>query len=299
MMGIILSKDTRVLVQGITGKEGSKATEEMLSYGTHVSCGVTPGKGGMNVHTLPVFDTVNEAVQYDPKLNTSVLYVPPFTVYDAAIEAIDAGIKVLVIVTENVPIKDTAKLVAYAKEHHVLVIGPSSVGVLALDIGKLGSIGGSKDQTMYTKGNVGIISKSGGMCAETAMSLTQAGIGQSTVVGIGGDVILGSTFTDLIALFEQDPETKAIVMFGEIGGTYEEQVADMVRKKECTKPIVAYISGQFAESLGRALALGHAGAIIEHGSGSAQEKKRILRAAGIHVVDYHYEIPAKVKEVLK
>ncbi|HYD03945.1 MAG TPA: CoA-binding protein, partial [Alphaproteobacteria bacterium] len=166
-MGILIDKNTRVVIQGITGKEGSKATREMLDYGTVISCGVTPGKSGSTVEGLPVFDGVKEAIEYDPRINTSVIYVPPLMVFDAAVEAIRNGIKTVLIFTENVPSKDSAKLVDYASRNNARVIGPSSIGLINVGVGKLGSIGGSKEQDMYSKGKIGIISKSGGMCAET------------------------------------------------------------------------------------------------------------------------------------
>ena len=297
-MSIIIKKDSCVLVQGITGKEGQRATEEMITSGVCVSCGVTPGKGGQTVKGKKVFDSVEEAVKFDKHINTSVLYVPPLLVFDAAMEAMHAGITTLIIITENVPIKDTSKLVCYAREHSIQIIGPSSVGVLDTTFGKIGSIGSSRESNMYSKGNVGIISKSGGMCAETALILTQQGIGQTCVVGIGGDPIIGSSFADIMLLFEDDPDTTLIVLFGEIGGAYEEEAAQMVKMKKITKPVIAYISGQFAEIIPRSLALGHAGAIIENGKGSAAAKKKLLAAAGAIVADYHYQIPDLVKNVL-
>lgn len=297
-MGILINNKTRVVVQGMTGAEGSRATKEMIASGIHVSCGVTPGKAGKRVCGKRIFDSVAEAIQHDPLLNVSVLYVPPFMVYDAAMEAMKNNIKMIVIVTENVPIKDSALLVEYARNVGTRIIGPSSVGILSPRAGKLGSIASAKEKKMFTKGHVGIISKSGGMCAETALVLSQHGIGQSTVIGIGGDVIAGSTYCDLLELFEQDNETYAVVLFAEIGGTYEEQAAKMIMRGEFTKPVVAFVSGVFAQNIPRSLALGHAGAIIENGSGSADEKKKKFRKAGAFVTDYHYEIPLLVKKAL-
>ncbi|RME31630.1 succinate--CoA ligase subunit alpha [Candidatus Woesearchaeota archaeon] len=297
-MSILLSEDLRVVVQGMTGKEGQRATKEMLAYGTKVCCGVTPGKGGERVLDLPVFDSVAEAKQYEQGLNTSVLFVPPLMVLDAAIEAMDAGISLLVIVTENVPILDAAKLVEYARRTGARVVGPSSVGVIVPGVAKLGSIGGGRDQRMYTPGRVGVISKSGGMTAETCRLLTEAGIGQSTAIGIGGDVIIGSTFTDLMALFEQDEETDAVVLFGEVGGAYEEEAARMLKERRFTKPVVAFVSGTFAEQV-QGLALGHAGAIVERGFGTAEQKRAALREAGALVARYHDDIPGLVSRALE
>ncbi len=297
-MGIIIDNNTRVLVQGITGKEGLRAAKEMVDYGTKVSCGVTPGKGGTEIDGFKVFDSIREAKEYDKLINTSVLFVPPIVVFDAAIEAMNNGIKTIVIVTENVPLKDSVRLFEYAQQNNCLLIGPSSIGVINLGVGKLGAIAGSKEDDMFRKGNVGVISKSGGMCSETSLILTQNGLGQSTVVGIGGEVIIGSTFTDILSLFEKDKDTKIVVIYGEIGGLYEEQIAQMIKEKKFTKPIVAFISGKFVESIPRNLSFGHAGAIIENNIGSAETKKKLLKEAGVLVADYHYQIPDLVKSKL-
>lgn len=292
---MIIDKNTRVVVQGMTGKEGSSSTKKMLDNGTKVICGVTPGKKGEEVHGLPIFNSVKEAKEFDKKINTSVIYVPPLMAYDATIEAIDADIETVVVITENVPIKDIAKMVAIARLKNIRLIGPSSVGVWTKH-GTLGSIGGKEK---FSEGNIGIISKSGGMSAETALMLTNAGYGQSTVIGIGGDVIEGSNFADLLALYEQDDETKAVVIFGEIGGQYEEQAVQMVKEKKFTKPLIAFISGRFVESVERNLAFGHTGAILDFGSGTCENKKKMLKNAGAHVANYHHEIVDLLKKVLK
>lgn len=297
-MGILIDKDTKVIIQGITGKEGLRAAQDMLASGTKVVCGVTPGKGGCDVCGVPVFDSMLEAMSFDKTATTSVVYVPPLMVKDAIFEAINAGIILIVIVTENVPVKDTLQMIAYANEKGVRIIGPSSIGVLSTGIAKVGSIASETEKDMFSKGPVGIISKSGGMCAETALLLTQNNLGQSTIVGIGGDMLAGSTFLDIARLFEHDDDTKVIVIYGEIGGTYEEELADAVLKKEIRKPIVAFISGLFAESITRELSMGHAGAIIKNGRGTAQQKKEILRKAGVFVCEYHDDIPRLVKEAL-
>lgn len=297
-MSIIIDENTNVVVQGMTGREGQKATLSMIESGIKVSAGVTPGKGGKQVHDRPIFDKVSEALEHDSSINTSVLYVPPLMVFNAAIEAMNAGVKIIIIIAENVPVKDAALIIEHARVTGCRVLGPSSIGVLNMSLGKLGSIGKPQESKMYSKGSVGIISKSGGMCAETALALTQDGIGQSTIVGIGGDVLIGTNFVDVLELFEEDDETEAVVIFGEIGGFYENQIAQMVTDKKFTKPIVAFISGQFAEKLGRSLALGHAGAIIEGELTTAKAKKKILREAGVLVADYHYQIPELVKKAL-
>lgn len=291
-----MKHDTRVLIQGITGREGRRSTREMLDYGTMVSCGVTPGKKGRTIEGVKVFDSVREALEFDEAINTSVLYVPPLMVLDAAMEAMDAGIRLIIIVTENVPIMDAAKLLEQGRRYGARIVGPSSVGVISPGVGKLGSIGGADPERIYSKGSVGVISKSGGMCAETASLLTAAGLGQSTVVGIGGDVIIGTTFVDVMELFQEDDNTEVVVLFGEVGGAYEEIAAEMIQEKRFTKPVIAFISGKFAESISEGLALGHAGAVVEEGFGTAEEKVKALRQAGAIVADYHHYIPELVKQ---
>src|SRR3989338_9992334 len=212
-MSIIIDEKTNVLIQGMTGREGRQAAESMIGSGITVSAGVTPGKGGQMVFDKSIFNTVQEACEHNHLINTSVLYVPPLMVLSAALEAMDAGVKTLVIISENVPVKDTALIIEHARDTTCRVIGPASIGVLNTRLGKLGSIGKAQESKMYSQGSVGIISKSGGMCAETALVLTQQGVGQSTVVGIGGDVLLGSSFADILELFEQDEETEAVVIF--------------------------------------------------------------------------------------
>ena len=297
-MSVIINENTNILVQGMTGREGQKATAGMIESGVKVSAGVTPGKGGQEILERPIFNTVAEALAYDSTINTSVLYVPPLAVLAAAQEALAAGISTLVIIAENVPVKDSVLILEEAREKNCRVLGPSAIGVLNTKLGKLGSIGKAQESKMYSSGSIGIISKSGGMCAETALVLTQAGLGQSTIVGIGGDVIVGSNFVDILELFEQDKETEAVVIFGEIGGFYEHQVAEVVKQKKFSKPVIAFISGQFAEKLGRSLALGHAGAIIEGSKTTATAKKQVLKEAGVLVADYHYQIPELVKQAL-
>lgn len=297
-MSIIVNDNTNVLVQGMTGREGQKAAQSMIESGIKVSAGVTPGKGGQEVQGRPIFNTVKEALDYDNSINASILYVPPLMVLSATLEAMDAGITTLIIIAENVPVKDSALIIEHARVKNCRVVGPSSIGVLNTRLGKLGSIGKPQEGDMFSPGSVGIISKSGGMCAETALVLTQQGIGQSTIVGIGGDVLVGSSFVDILEMFEQDDETKAVVIFGEIGGFYEHQVADMVKDKKFTKPVIAFISGQFAQAMGRNLALGHVGAIIEGEQTTAKSKKVALKKAGVLVADYHYQIPELVNQAL-
>lgn len=286
-------ENSNVLVQGITGSMGKKIAKEMLASGTKVIAGVTPGKGGQSVEQIPVFDAVAEAMHLDP--DTSVIVVPPLLVRDAALEALDAGIPRLLIVTENVPIKDAAYIREYALQEGATILGPSSVGMIQPGVAKLGPIAGGEESRMYSRGNVAVLSKSGGMCAETSRLLTAAGIGQRIVIGIGGDVIAGATFADILPTLEDDPEVKAIVLVGEIGGAYEEEAAKVIATM--TTPVVAFVMGTFAESI-QGLALGHAGAIVENGSGSAETKRIVLQKAGATIAKYHDDIPQLVKKVL-
>lgn len=298
-MGILIDKQTKVLVQGITGKEGLKSAIAMRDYGTPVIAGVTPGKGGMRVEGIPVFDTVKEAIAKFPEINCSVLYVPAAAIYDAALEAIEAGITLLNIVTEHVPTHDTIKLLAYARTRQVRIIGPSSIGVITPGEAKIGSIGGFTPQRSFRPGHIGILSKSGGMCSELASMLSLLDLGQSSVVGIGGDRIVGTTFADVMVLFEPDKKTKLVVLYGEIGGTYEEQAAALLASGQFTKPLVACVSGIFASTLPQGLSLGHAGAIIQSGEGTRDSKISALKKAGAIIAETSDQIPAICQKILK
>jgi succinyl-CoA synthetase alpha subunit len=297
-MGILVDENTRVVVQGITGREGSFVTREMLRYGTKVLAGVTPGKGGEVVHGVPVYDTLKQALAAHPDINTSLVYVPPLSAKDAAIEAISNGIRLINIITERVPIHDTADLYSYAASKGARVVGPTSVGILTPGKCKLGPIGGTNPDFQFKPGRIGIVSKSGSMTSETAWVLCQAGFGISTALSVGGDVIACSTFADLLPLFEADPETDAVVMFGEPGGVYEEQAAELVRQGGFTKPLIAFIAGKFVDAMPSGITFGHAGAIMERGMGSPRQKVEALRAAGVRVADVHHEITTLVAEAL-
>ncbi len=296
-MGIIIDRQKKVLIMGITGKEGSRATKEMLESGTNVVCGVTPGKGGTTICDKPVFDSAKEAATFNHEIDAAVLFVPPLMVYDAAIECLENDIKTIVIVTENVPIKDTAKIIAIAREKKCRIIGPSSVGIITIGEGKLGSI--STDPKLYLNGNIGIISKSGGLCSETAYLLTRNSLGQSSIVSIGGDSLIGSSFSDLLELFQEDNQTKAVVLLGEVGGTYEEDAAELLIKRKFTKPLVCFISGKFVESLNLNMNFGHTGAIVEYGVGRVEDKKNILKNAGAIIAESYDDIPQLLKQALE
>lgn len=294
-MAILVTDKTKVLVQGITGKEGSKVALQMRNYGTKVLAGVTPGKGGQEVHGIPVYNTILEALENHPAINTSFIAVPNFAAFGAIAEAIKAKIPLINVLTEHIPIQDSAKAIALAKQNGVKIVGPSSIGIISPGIGKLGSIGGDDPRGVFSKGSVGIISKSGGMASEVSWILTKNGIGQSTVIGIGGDILVGSSFADLLEDFEEDATTKAVVLFGEIGGTYEEDAAAMIKQGRFTKKVVAFISGLFAETLPQGTKLGHAGAIVYGERGSYKSKIDSLTEAGVRIAKTPDEIPQLLK----
>ncbi len=289
-MSILINKKTRVIVQGITGRDGSFHAEQMKKYGTNVVGGVTPGKGGTQVNGIPVFSSVAEAVA-KTKANTSVIYVPPAFSTDAIYEAADAGISLIVCITEGVPANDMLKAYDYVKAKGARLIGPNCPGLISPGESKVGIMPGN----IVKKGPVGVVSRSGTLTYEAIWALTCAGIGQSTCIGIGGDQIIGTNFLDVLELFQADPATKAVVMIGEIGGTDEEQAAKFVKTK-MTKPVVGFIAGRMAPPGKR---MGHAGAIISGGSGTASEKIEALNKAGIPVANSPTELPTLIKEKMK
>jgi len=296
-MSILVNEDTKVLVQGITGREASEKVPAMIDYGTNIVAGVTPGKAGQEVSGVPVYDTVKEALEKHSGINTSLIYVPPFAAKDAAFEAIENGIQLLNIITERIPTKDAWKIYEKAQEENVTVVGPTSVGVITPDECKLGPIGGDKPEKVYKPGKVGVISKSGGMTTETAWVIRQSGYGISTAAGLGGDVIAGTTFEDALKMFEEDDQTEAVVMYGELGGTYEEKAAELLESGEFTKPLIAFIAGKFTEDM-PSKKYGHAGAIIRGERGTPSGKEKALEEAGAYVVDVHHKIGEKLEELL-
>lgn len=296
-MSILIDGDTKLMVQGITGREASEKLPEMLDYGTQVVAGVTPGKGGQEVEGVPVYDTVAEALEEHPEINASLVYVPHFAAKDAAFEAMENGVELVNIVTERIPTKDSWKIYRKSQEKGAKVVGPTSVGIITSEEAKIGPIGGSEPEKVYKKGKIGVVSKSGGMTTETAHVIRQAGYGVSTAVDVGGDVVAGSSFADILRMFEQDTQTEAVVMFGELGGTYEEQAAEMVAKEEFSKPLVAFVAGKFTEKMPERN-YGHAGAIIRGDRGKPSHKEKKLREAGAHVVDIHHEIGEKLEELV-
>ncbi|MBI4450152.1 CoA-binding protein [Candidatus Uhrbacteria bacterium] len=297
-MGILVDQSTRAIVQGITGKEGARATAEMLRAGTVVVAGIRPGKAGEVVHGVPVFDTVADALAAHPDANASLVAVPAPAVRSAALEAIAAHIPLIVILTEHVPTRATAEVLAAARGAEVRIIGPSSVGILSTGKGKIGAIGSSEIADVFRPGRIGIISKSGGMTAEIAVALSRGGFGVSTAVGIGGDVLIGSDFVDMLRCFQDDGETDAVVCFGEVGGCYEELAAEYLATGACTKPVVAVVAGKFTDTLPIGTTLGHAGAIVAKGRGSYTSKVTALRNAGVVIADRLEEIPVLLRKAL-
>jgi succinyl-CoA synthetase alpha subunit len=288
-MSILVNKDTKVIVQGFTGKEGSFHASQCLDYGTQIVGGVTPNKGGQTHLGQPVFNTVKEAVN-TTGATVSMIFVPPAFVADAVMEAADAGIELAVIITEGAPVRDMQAAKAYAVKHNMMTIGPNCPGIITAEECKIGIMPGM----IFKKGNVGLISKSGTLTYEGTNQVVKAGYGITTAVGIGGDPIIGLSYKQLLPMFENDPETEAIVMIGEIGGDLEIQAAAFI-KENITKPVVAFIAGQTAPKGKR---MGHAGAIVSGGAGTAAEKMAALEAAGVKVVVSPADIGKAVAEVL-
>jgi succinyl-CoA synthetase alpha subunit len=301
-MSILLNKDTTFIVQGITGREAVNLTKECLDYGSKVVGGVTPGRKGREVHGVPVFDTVAQAVEnHGGPIDGSVVTVPPAFTKDAVLEAIENGIKLIVIVTERVPRGDVAQMVELAEMRGARIIGPNCLGLIVPEVCKMGGIGGpAKDAAKaYQPGRVGVMSRSGGMTTEISSSLTQAGLGVSTAVSIGGDAIIGSAYAELMPYFEADEQTEAIVIYTEPGGRMEAQLAEWVKDNDSRLPIVAFMAGKFMDDDEmKGMSFGHAGTIVEGKEDTATEKIARLEAAGIRVVERIDEIPDVVKEKL-
>lgn len=292
-------KGAKFIGQGITGSEGSTALPWMLSYGTNIVAGVTPGKGGQVVHGLPVFNTVKEALQKIGPVAGAVQFVPPMFTLGAVKEAVDAGIKFILIGAEKVPTKDASVIQRVAKNEKVSVVGPSSVGMISPHRKlKIGSIGGGDPGRVFADGNIAVISKSGGMTSEIGLLLKNSGLGVSWAVGIGGDRIICTTFSDFLLAVENDEKTHASVIFGELGGTYEERVAYHIKKGKIKKPVIAFIAGEFTMSLPSDVQFGHAGAIIEGKRGLPSTKREILKEAGALVAESFDEIPSLLKKVI-
>ncbi len=291
-MAILIGKETGVVVQGITGRDGIFHTKAMLRYGTRILAGVTPGKGGQEVEGVPVYDSVLEAREEHPEITASIIFVPARFAADAVYEAVEAGIELIVVITEGIPVHDTMRFVRYARMNGVKIIGPNCPGVITPGESKLGIMPGH----VFKRGNVGIISRSGTLTYEIAYAMTRAGIGQSTAVGIGGDPIPGTGFIELLKMFEDDPETHAVVLIGEIGGDMEERSARYISDSGYGKPVIAYVAGRTAPPGKR---MGHAGAIISMGVGDAASKIRAFRDAGVQVAELPSQIPELILNALK
>ena len=283
-MSILVNEKTRLIVQGITGRVGTLETRLMLNSGTQIVAGVTPKKGGKTIEGVPVFDTMQEVLD-EMKADTSIIFVPPAHAAEAIFEAAEAGIKLVVCITEGIPVKDMVKVLQYIKDKDVRLIGPNCPGITTPGGARVGIM----PDFIFSKGNVGVVSRSGTLTYEVVDTLTKAGIGQSTCIGIGGDPLIGTSFIDALGMFEDDPDTSSIVMIGEIGGTAEQEAAQYI-KEYVSKPVVSYIVGISAP---QGKTMGHAGAIISGGGGSAREKIRILEEAGVSVATSPEDIVKK------
>ena len=297
-MAIIISENTTVLSQGITGRTGAFATRLMVEYGTRVVGGVTPGRGGEKVWEVPVYNTVEEAVAEHELMDMSVTFVPAPLVKNAALEALDAGIKTLVMPVERVPLHDILKILARAKEKSTKIIGPGSLGIISPGKALIGWIGGAKEfaDEAFKPGHVGVISRSGGQTSTVPWSICNEGLGISTAIHTGTEMIIGTTAAEFLQLFDKDDETDLVVMFGEIGGIMESEVAEVIKEGKYTKPFVIYIAGR---TLPAGIRFSHASAIVQRGRDTAESKEKILRDAGAHIVDKPQEIALTVAKILK
>ena len=289
-MSVLVDKSTKLIVQGMTGREGSFHSLIMMEYGTNIVAGVTPGKGGQELHSVPIYNSVCDAIK-ETNANTSILFVPPKFNKEAILEAIDAGLKLVVTVADGVPFHDMLFCGDYAKKHDCVLIGPNTSGLISPKKCKVGFM----PHALYKQGSIGVMSRSGTLSYETANNLTKAGLGQSTVIGVGGDLVPGSTFIDLLYFYEEDPETEAVVIIGEIGGD-DEEIAAGYAKNNLSKPIIAFIVGNTAPA---GKTMGHAGAIVsESGEGNAEDKKKVLKEAGVYVAEKITDVPDLVKKAL-
>jgi len=297
-MAILLDENSTMLIQGITGREGRARTRFMQSYGTRVVAGVTPGRGGSEVWDVPVYDTVQQACNHCGLIDATVTFVPGLMVKDAVLEAVEAGIKLVVMPVERVPLHDALEMVAEARRKGARIVGPGSFGVISPGKSVAGWIGGTEEfaREMFPPGHVGIISRSGGQTTTLSWAIAQAGLGISTALHIGSEPVVGTTPAELLPLFEEDEETEAVALFGEIGTVAEEEAAEAMRDGRFTKPLVAYIAGSGVKP---GMRFSHASAIVERGRGSAESKIRALRGAGAHVVDRPEELAPTIASLLR
>jgi succinyl-CoA synthetase alpha subunit len=297
-MSILIDEGSKFIIQGITGREAVTMAKELIDYGSKLVGGVTPGKKGREVHGVPVEDTV-KAFTDNQKIDGSIIVVPPAFTTDAVMEALDAGIKLIVVVTERIPRKQVAQFVEFAQQQNARIIGPNCLGIISPGKSKMGGIGGSAEATKraFVPGNIGIMSRSGGMTVEIANSLSSSGLGVSTAISIGGDVIIGSSYAELMPLFDQDNDTKGIAIYSEPGGRAEILLAEYVKKSNRKLPIVAFMAGKFMDAM-PGMRFGHAGTIVEGKADTTEEKIIRMQEAGIAVVERIEEIPMKLKELI-
>lgn len=297
-MTVLINENTTVLVQGITGREGTARTRTMVDYGTKVLCGVTPGRGGTKVWDTPVYNSVMEAIQVHGQIDASVVFVPGPQVKTAVFEALESGIKFVVVPAERVPLHDSLEMIALARKKNARILGPGSLGIISAEKALMGWIGGTEEfaREIFKPGSVGVMSRSGGQTTTMAWSMTQSGLGITTAIHVGSEPVLGSSFAELLPLFQDDPDTRAVMMFGEIGTVAEEEAAQVVQEGRFSKPLVAYIAGR---SLPAGIRFSHASAMIERGRGTAESKVKALREVGAQVVDRPQEIAATVLKILE
>ncbi|MBL25066.1 MAG: succinate--CoA ligase subunit alpha [Rhodospirillaceae bacterium] len=296
-MSILIDETTRVLAQGLTGAQGTRDAEFCLRYGTNIICGVTPGKGGAEVHGLPVYDSVAEAREKH-EVDASVVYAPPLATKGAILEALEADLKLVVALAEFVPRHDTAIIAATAKAKGAVVVGCNTNGIISPGKSKLGAIGGDDPSEVFVPGKVGVVSRSGGMSAELSLAIKRGGLGVSTCISMGGDVIPGNPMVDYIRRFVDDPDTDAIVMFGEPGTKAEHEVAAFLQSGACTKPLIALLAGEFQENYPAGVSFGHVAAMINATEDTVSAKRKMLADAGAIVVNSLGEIPLKIKEII-
>jgi succinyl-CoA synthetase alpha subunit len=299
-MSILISKDTRFIVQGITGREAVNLTRENLDYGSKIVGGVTPGRAGRDVYGVPVYDCVRDVIEAHGEIEGSVVSVPPRFTKDAVFEALENGIRLIVVVTENIPRREVAQMVELANLRGARIIGPNCLGMISPDEAKMGGVGGPAANTRqaYVKGNIGVMSRSGGMTTEIASTLTAAGLGQSTCVSIGGDAIIGTTYAELMPLYEADPETHAIAIYSEPGGRMEAELAEWIQANNSRLPVVAFMAGRFMDEM-KGMRFGHAGTIVEGKEDTTAEKIKRMEAAGISVAERIEEIPDLLRKRLE
>ena len=298
-MSILITQETRFIVQGITGREAVNLTRENLDYGAKIIGGVTPGRAGRDVYGVPVYDCVRDIVKQHGQVDGSVVCVPPRFARDAVFEALENDIKLIVVVTENIPRREVAQAVELASLRGARIIGPNCLGMISPGEAKMGGVGGPAANTRqaYSKGEIGVMSRSGGMTTEIASTLTNAGLGQSTAVSIGGDAIIGSSYAELMPLFEADPETKAVAIYSEPGGRMEAELADWMRENDSRLPVVAFMAGRFMDEM-KGMRFGHAGTIVEGVEDTTAEKIKRMEAAGISVAERIEEIPELLRKRL-